>query len=111
MVETFPGLADDEALRAHRRLSVMLPCSFHSPLKMHELLGSAAARDGSAEERILAALAEIGVEATIADLLDETGLHDDTVRKTAARMAERGTLVRTVRANKTIYYRIRLWLD
>lgn len=107
-----PLMPDEQAaLRAHRRLSVALPCSFHSPLKMHELLGGAPAHDGSAEERIIASLTEIGGEATLADLIDETGLHDDTVRKTTARMVERGALVRTVRANRKAFYRIRLWLD
>jgi hypothetical protein len=99
------------ALAAHRRLSLVLPCSFYSPLKIHESISSPSARDGNSEQRILTALTEIGTDATIADIVAETGLHDDTVRKTAARMAERGVLISTVRANKLLFYRVRLWLD
>jgi hypothetical protein len=101
----------DAALDAHRRLSVLLPCAFYSPLRMQEAIAGAAARYGTAEERILTALAEIGGDATIVDMQEETGLNMDTVRKMAARMVERGTLVRVDRANNKAFYRIRLWLD
>jgi hypothetical protein len=101
----------DAALDAHRRLSVLLPCAFHSPLRMQQAIADAAARYGTAEERILAALAEIGGEATIVDIHEETELHMDTVRKMTTRMVEHGTLIRANRANNKAFYRIRLWLD
>lgn len=103
-----PLMFDEQAaLRAHRRLSVALPCAFHSPLKMHELVRPSAPGE-TAEEKILAVV-QSG-EATVQDLVDETGMSEDGVRKAATRMAERGALVRTVR-DKKAYFRVRLWLD